>query len=65
MNAYAFVQKWRTVTAKEKSTYQSHFLDLCDLVDHGHPVAEDPPGEWFAFEPGIKKLGGAGHNLCE
>lgn len=27
-----FVRKWKRVTAREKQTYQEHFIDLCRLV---------------------------------
>jgi hypothetical protein len=27
-----FVSKWKRVTAREKQTYQEHFIDLCNQV---------------------------------
>ena len=44
--------------AKEKSAYQSHFNDLCELVGHKKPMEEDPAGSYFAFEAGAKKTSG-------
>jgi hypothetical protein len=57
-----FVKKWRLVTeVSERSTYQQHFLDLCELVDHKKPADVDPKGEFFTFEAGAtKQSGGSG-----
>ena len=61
MTPQQFVAKWRCHAAavKEKSAYQSHFNDLCELVEHKKPLEEDPTGEHFAFEAGAKKTSGA------
>jgi type II restriction/modification system DNA methylase subunit YeeA len=53
-----FVAKWRGVTAKERSAYQEHFIDLCHLVGHETPMEADPTGQGFAFEAGAAKQGG-------
>ena len=54
-----FVNKWRLVTeVSERSTYQQHFLDLCELVGHGKPIQLDPKGEFFTFEAGAAKQSG-------
>ena len=53
-----FVSKWKRVTAREKQTYQEHFLDLCHLVGHQTPIEFDSTGEIFAFEMGAKKTSG-------
>jgi hypothetical protein len=45
-----FVSKWKRVTAREKQTYQEHFIDLCHLVGHPTPIEYDPSAETFAFE---------------
>jgi hypothetical protein len=37
-----FVSKWKRVTAREKQTYQEHFLDICQLVSHQTPNDYDP-----------------------
>ena len=58
MTPQAFVAKWRGALAKEKSAYQSHFNDLCELVEHKQPMEEDPSGAYFAFEAGAKKTSG-------
>jgi hypothetical protein len=54
-----FVSKWRRVTAREKQTYQEHFLDLCQLVGHPTPNEYDPTGTRFGFERDTPKtIGG-------
>jgi hypothetical protein len=53
-----FVSKWKRVTAREKQTYQEHFLDLCHLVGHPTPNEYDPTGRRFAFEMGVAKTSG-------
>jgi len=57
----AFVAKWQQATIKERSGYQEHFLDLCNLLAHPTPVEADPEGAWFTFEAGATKhTGGQG-----
>lgn len=53
-----FVSKWKRVTAREKQTYQEHFLDLCRLIGHQTPNEADPTGTRFAFEMGAAKTSG-------
>jgi len=53
-----FVSKWKRVTAREKQTYQEHFLDLCHLVGHQTPNDYDPTGARFGFEMGVAKTSG-------
>jgi type II restriction/modification system DNA methylase subunit YeeA len=53
-----FVAKWKRVTAREKQTYQEHFIDLCRLVGHQTPNDLDPTGTRFAFEMGAGKTSG-------
>ena len=59
MTPAAFKKKWAKVSAKESATYQSHFDDLCRMLDHATPLEADPTGdEWFCFQKGvIKNLG--------
>jgi len=58
MNASEFIAKWRRVELRERQACQEHFLDLCELLGHPKPAADDPTGERFCFERGAKKLGG-------
>ena len=45
MTPQQFVTKWRTITLKEKSAAQEHFIDLCRLVGHPTPAEDDPTGK--------------------
>lgn len=59
-----FIAKWRGVELPEISASQSHFNDLCDLLEIGKPIDEDPKGKWFTFEKAVPKggrAGGGGH----
>ena len=58
MTPEAFIAKWRGVTQTERASAQSHFIDLCRLLDLPDPMAADPQGEWFCFEKGATKAGG-------
>jgi type II restriction/modification system DNA methylase subunit YeeA len=58
MTPLQFVEKWKPVTLNERSAAQSHFCDLCRLLDHPDPVQADPTGDWFTFEKGVAKSGG-------
>ena len=61
MNPQSFINKWRYKTINEKAFYQSHFNDLCALVDHYTPMDMDPHGTFFCFEAGASKsTGGKG-----
>ncbi len=50
-----FVQKWKAVTAGERAVAQSHFIDLCALLDVPNPVEADPTGASYAFERHVSK----------
>ncbi|TVQ40032.1 MAG: class I SAM-dependent DNA methyltransferase, partial [Geminicoccaceae bacterium] len=58
MTPRAFIDKWRGVELKERSAAQSHFIDLCRLLDVDDPVTADPKGTWFTFEMGASKTSG-------
>ncbi len=65
MKPHDFITKWRGVEQKERSASQSHFNDLCALLDVPDPISVDPKGEWFAFEKGASKTaGGEGSRVC-
>jgi hypothetical protein len=53
-----FVNQWRAAAQKECSAAQSHFNDLCRLIDHPTPLEADSKGTWFAFEVGANKTKG-------
>ena len=58
MTPAEFIQKWRAVDLKERTASQSHFNDICRLLDIEDPISADPKGEWFTFEKGASKTGG-------
>ncbi len=53
-----FVAKWRPSDLSERSAYQQHFLDLCDLLVQPKPADADPKGTWYTFERGVEKTEG-------
>lgn len=53
-----FISKWCAVDLKERTASQSHFNDICRLLDIEDPITADPKGDWFTFEKGASKTGG-------
>lgn len=53
-----FITKWKAVELKERSASQSHFIDLCNVLDEPTPTDADPKGEWYCFERGASKTTG-------
>jgi type II restriction/modification system DNA methylase subunit YeeA len=53
-----FIRKWKAVELKERSAAQSHFIDLCRMMDEPAPTDVDPTGDWYAFERGATKTTG-------
>ena len=53
-----FIRKWKTAELKERAAAQSHFIDLCRMLDEPAPTDADPKGEWYAFERGATKTTG-------
>lgn len=60
MKPHDFISKWRSSELKESAAAQSHFNDLCVLLDIADPATADPKGDWFTFEKGASKTGGGG-----
>jgi hypothetical protein len=54
----AFSKRWGESTLTERSSYQQHFLDLCDVLGAPKPAEKDPKGEFYTFEKGVEKTGG-------
>ena len=54
----AFAKKWDTSTLSERSSYQQHFLDLCEMLEVSKPAELDSAGEFYTFEKGVEKTGG-------
>lgn len=58
MTPQEFIKKWRNMELKERTASQSHFNDLCKLLDIDDPTTADNKGEWFTFEKGASKTSG-------
>ncbi len=43
------------MTLPERASSQSHFIDLCRLLDQPSPTAAGPTGEFYGFERGATK----------
>src|SRR5664280_983363 len=51
-----FKKKWSRYQGKETSAYQSHFDDLCRLLDQKTPNEADPSGtDFFCFQKRVVK----------
>ncbi len=53
-----FVARWERVTLSERSSYQQHFLDLCEMLGEPKPAASDAEGSTYTFEKRVEKTGG-------
>lgn len=58
MTPQQFISKWQGCQLAERAFYQQHFNDLCALVGHLTPAAQDTAGDTFCFEKGATKTGG-------
>lgn len=58
MTPDAFIAKWKRAELTERAAAQSHFIDLCHVLDEPTPSDVDPKGEWYAFEKGATKTHG-------
>src|SRR5215213_10496264 len=54
----AFAKRWDESTLSERSSYQQHFLDLCEMLGAPKPADVDRAGEFYTFEKGVEKTGG-------
>jgi Putative transposase len=56
-----FAAKWRGITTGERASAQTHFGDLCRLLDQPTPHEADPTGTLYGFEKALEKTdGGSG-----
>ncbi len=58
MSVDEFVAKWRNAALRERANSQTHFNDLCAVLDVATPVEEDPSGESYTFEKHVDLPGG-------
>jgi type II restriction/modification system DNA methylase subunit YeeA len=50
-----FIRCWRDSELNERQGAQSHFNDLCDILNEPHPAHADPKG--YTFEKHVNKVG--------
>ena len=56
MTAAEFKKKWSRYSGKETSAYQSHFDDLCRLLEQPTPNEADPSGaDFFCYQKRVVK----------
>jgi hypothetical protein len=65
MTPAAFIQKWHGVALTERAAAQTHFIDLCRLLDEPDPISADPTGQNYSFERGVKKAGHGGDGWAD
>ncbi|MGA3263244.1 MAG: DNA methyltransferase [Terracidiphilus sp.] len=53
-----FIRRWKDSELTERAGSQSHFIDLCEILNEPHPAAADPTGHDYAFEKHVNKTGG-------
>ena len=58
MTPEEFRDKWRNTPLNEKQATQSHFIDLCRLLDVPAPYETDTQGTSYCFEKGAEKTTG-------
>jgi MmeI, N-terminal domain len=54
----AFAKRWGESTLSERSSYQQHFLDLCEMLGVPKLADVDQTGDFYTFEKGVEKTGG-------
>ncbi|NBC33200.1 MAG: class I SAM-dependent DNA methyltransferase, partial [Alphaproteobacteria bacterium] len=59
LTPYDFMVRWRASRLSERASAQSHFLDLCEMLDEPKPHELDPEGTWYTFEKGAARTGHA------
>lgn len=59
MEVRDFIDTWDHAKLSERSASQSHFLQLCELLEEPKPAEVDPTGESYTFEKGAIKTTGA------
>jgi type II restriction/modification system DNA methylase subunit YeeA len=52
-----FIRRWKDSELSERAGSQSHFIDLCEILNEPHPAAADPKGLDYAFEKHVNKTG--------
>ena len=52
-----FIRCWKDSELTERAGAQSHFNDLCDILNEPHPANADPTGAEYTFEKHVNKIG--------
>ena len=52
-----FIRCWKDSELTERAGAQSHFNDLCDILNEPHPAHADPKGAEYTFEKHVNKTG--------
>ncbi|MGH9589268.1 MAG: class I SAM-dependent DNA methyltransferase [Terracidiphilus sp.] len=52
-----FIRCWKDSELSERAGAQSHFNDLCDILNMPHPAHADPKGAEYTFEKHVRKTG--------
>ena len=52
-----FIRCWRDSELSERAGAQSHFNDLCEILNEPHPAHADPKGSEYTFEKRVNKIG--------
>ncbi|MGA2571633.1 MAG: DNA methyltransferase [Terracidiphilus sp.] len=52
-----FIRCWKDSELTERAGAQSHFNDLCDILNEPHPAHADPKGAEYTFEKRVNKIG--------
>ena len=52
-----FIRRWKDSELSERAGSQTHFIDLCQILNEPHPAAADPKGLDYAFEKHVNKTG--------
>jgi hypothetical protein len=52
-----FIRRWKDSELTERAGSQSHFIDLCEILNEPHPAAADPTGDEYTFEKHVNKTG--------
>ncbi|MSR60275.1 MAG: hypothetical protein EXS05_21985 [Planctomycetaceae bacterium] len=58
MTPQHFIEKWKRANLTERAAAQSHFNDLCKLLEQPEPADADPDGTHYTFERGAHKTDG-------
>jgi type II restriction/modification system DNA methylase subunit YeeA len=52
-----FIRWWKDSELTERAGSQSHFNDLCDILNEPHPAHADPKGVEYTFDKRVNKIG--------